>query len=94
MRSILSNEYKCYVCGYTGNLHVHHIFFGTANRKLSERYGCWVYLCPRHHNMSRNSVHEDACLDKSLKKHCQEVFEKHYNVTTERFIEIFGRNYK
>ena len=44
--------------------------------------------------MSKFGIHEDTKLDKSLKKYCQEIFEKHYNVTTERFIEIFGRSYK
>ena len=39
MNSVLQSEKECFVCGTNLNLHSHHIFFGTANRKLSEKYG-------------------------------------------------------
>lgn len=92
-KSIMTNDTSCFVCGLPYPVHKHHIFYGTANRKLSERYGCWVYLCPRHHNMSMYGVHSDTLLDLKLKRMCQETFERHYNVSRERFIEIFGRSY-
>ena len=92
-KSIISNERKCVVCGDTRLLHKHHIFFGTANRRLSEKYGCWVWLCPRHHNMSDHGVHFNKALDMALKKKCQEILEEKHGWTREKMIEIFGRNY-
>lgn len=92
-KSIISNERQCIVCGDTRYLHKHHIFYGTANRKISERYGAWCYLCPRHHNMSDHGVHADNLLDLKLKKMAQEVFEKDQGWSREKFMEIFGRNY-
>ena len=90
-KSILSNERKCWVCGSTINLHKHHIFFGIANRKLSEKYGCWVYLCAYHHNFSNRGVHSDKELDLKLKRECQKKWEDVYG--GQNFIEVFGRNY-
>ena len=89
--SILSNEKRCYVCGTTSNIHRHHIFFGTANRKWSEKYGCWVYLCARHHNMSKAGVHSDKRLDLRLKAECQDAFEKDHSRV--EFMSIFGRTW-
>lgn len=91
MRSILSNERECLVCGAPYHLHKHHIFYGTANRKLSEKYGCWCYLCARHHNMSNQGVHSNKVLDNKLKQEAQRAFEKAY--PNEDFLSIFGRNY-
>ena len=79
------------MCGSTYILHKHHIFFGTANRKLSEKYGCWCYLCARHHNMSDNGVHSNKPLDTKLKKFAQEKFIEAYPDLD--FLKIFGKNY-
>jgi hypothetical protein len=91
-KSIISNERQCVVCGDTRYLHKHHIFYGTANRKVSEKWGCWCYLCPRHHNMSAHGVHADNLLDLKLKQMCQDTFERQVG-TREQFMEIFGRSY-
>lgn len=97
MKSILSNERECYVCGTTLNIHKHHIYAG-GRRKLSEKHGCWVYLCAYHHNMSDYGVHFNKTLDTELKQECQREWERINgdreleNVRTE-FIRIFGRNY-
>jgi hypothetical protein len=93
VKSIISNERACVVCGAENSLHRHHIYHGTANRKLSEKYGCWCYLCARHHNMSDQGVHSDNLLDLKLKKWCQEILEKDYGWTRQRMIKTFGRNY-
>lgn len=92
-KSIISNERECVVCGDTRYLHKHHIFYGTANRKLSEKYGCWCYLCARHHNMSDHGVHADNLLDLKLKKECQEILERELAWPRERVIETFGRSW-
>lgn len=43
MKSILQTEKRSYLSGDTRWLEKHHIF-GGANRKLSEKYGLWVWL--------------------------------------------------
>lgn len=91
MQSIISNERECLVCGSTYNLHKHHIFFGSANRKLSEKYGCWCYLCARHHNMSNEGVHFNKPLDTKLKEYTQRKFNEVYPDLD--FMRIFGKNY-
>ena len=91
MKSIISNDRKCIVCGRTENLHRHHVFYGRANRQLSEKHGCWVYLCAYHHNMSNHGVHFDKELDLKLKQMCQAVWEQ--NGTREQFRGIFGKSY-
>lgn len=91
MKSIMNNEKICYICGTPFNIHKHHIFGGVANRKLSEKYGCWIYLCAHHHNMSDEGIHFNKDLDMRVKKECQEVFEQ--NGSREEFMRIFGKNY-
>lgn len=94
MRSIMSNEKECFICRTTKDLHKHHIFSGTANRRQSEKYGCWVYLCADHHNMSNDGVHFNKPFDIVLKKYCQKIWEDvENNGTREEFIHIFGKSY-
>lgn len=90
--SIISNEQNCYVCGTPYGLHKHHIFEGIGRRQVSERYGCWVYLCARHHNMSDEGVHFNKSLDEKLKRICQEEWEKRYGDRDE-FRKHFRRSY-
>ncbi len=90
-KSIMQTEKRCYVCGTTYGLHEHHIFYGTANRKQSEKHGFKVYLCGRHHNLSEEGVHFDHELDLRIKRDCQRVFEKTHS--REEFISIIGKNY-
>lgn len=91
-KSLMSDTKVCYICGTPFNLHKHHIF-GGANRKRSEKDGCWVYLCADHHNMSDRGVHFNKYLDTRLKQDC----EKRWMVKNEKseydFIKKYGRNY-
>lgn len=89
-KSIISNEHKCYICGTDYNIHKHHIYAG-SRRKTSEKYGCWVYLCANHHNMSNDSVHMNKHMDLKLREYCQTIFEKKY--PDKDFLKIFGINY-
>lgn len=91
MKSILQKEKECFVCGTTYNLNDHHIFFGTANRKQSEKYGMKVWLCQEHHTGSAG-VHFNKPLDIHLKKLAQMKFESVYGANT-RFIDIFGKTW-
>ena len=91
-KSIVSNERVCWVCGTPYGLHKHHVY-GGANRKWSEKYGCWVYLCGKHHNLdTKEGVHFNKELDNKLKDFTQKRFEAHLG-TREDFMAIFGRNY-
>ena len=75
--------------------HRHEIFFGTANRKKSIKYGLVVFIRPEDHNMSEYGVHNRKGLEFDMyqKKLGQERTMDEYSWTTEEFIEIFGRSY-
>lgn len=90
-KSILDNERRCYKCGVRTNLHRHHIY-GGANRNRSEYFGCWVYLCAHHHNMSNEGVHFDRSFDIDLKEDCQERWEENYG-SREEFRAVFGKSW-
>ena len=92
MKSIIQDDMECLVCGTIYKLHRHHIFYGTANRKQSEKYGCWCYLCARHHNMSDVGVHFNHELDLKIKRMCQKKWEEIYG-DREEFIKTFGKSY-
>ena len=92
MDSILSNERVCYVCGTPLDLHKHHVYEGIGRRKTSEKWGCWCYLCGRHHNLSQVGVHFNKQLDTEIKQKCQAKWEE-INGSREDFIKIFGRSY-
>lgn len=89
--SIMQTKKRCYKTGRTDNLHKHHIYFGNPSRKLSERYGCWVWLTGEYHTQSCRGVHFDIVLDTKLKQRCQRKFEEIYS--HEFFMQVFGRNY-
>lgn len=82
---------KCYICGATENLHRHHVFYGTANRKNSEQYDMVADLCFMHHTGSNFSVHHNHDLDIWLKQRFQMKFEEEHS--RQEFMDIFGRNF-
>jgi len=92
MNSILQSAKECYETQRTDNLHKHHIFEGNPNRKLSEKYGLWVWLTGDYHNQSNQGVHNgNHTLDVKLKQDAQRAFE--WTHTRTEFMDIFGRNY-
>lgn len=92
VKSLLQRNKACYICGTTLGLHLHHIFYGTANRSISDADGCVVYLCQDHHTGARG-VHFNKKLDLSLKMKCEQAYLKHYNKTIDDFIQRYGKNY-
>ena len=76
MKSILQEERECWVCRYP-YVEEHHVFYGTANRALSEKYGLKVYLCHEHHT-GNSGVHFNPQLDKQLKEAAEEKFKETY----------------
>lgn len=92
--SLIQESKTCYVCGTTRNLHKHHIFYGTANRKKSEADLCYCYLCYYHHNGSKKfGVHFNRALDLELKRKCEQAWLNVNNATVEDFISRYGKNY-
>lgn len=92
MNSVVQDKKCCWICGTEQNLHDHHIFHGTSNRKNSEKYGMKVWLCATHHNMSDYSAHFNKEIDASLKEYAQTAFEEIWG-TREDFRAIFGKSW-
>ena len=93
VESILSNEKCCYWCHTTLRLDKHHIFYGAKNRSISDKEGCWVYLCKHHHTGYPFGVHHDHEADERLKRKCQIVWMEKNGKTIEDFRALFGKNY-
>lgn len=91
VKSILQSNKACYICGTTLNLHLHHIY-GGANRSLSDKDGCVVYLCVNHHT-GVQGVHLNRKIDLALKARCQKEYMKQFNKTKEDFIKRYGKSY-
>lgn len=79
----------CFICGRYGT-ELHHVFFGTADRKNSDRYGMIVGLCYYHHRGSKG-VHFNRELDLRLKRMAQRRFIELYSES--EYLTVFGRNY-
>lgn len=98
-KSILEQEKgTCYLCVILHDdhrihtaLHEHHIFFGTANRDLSEEYGLKVKLCLAHHETGPEAVHRNAKVRHLLQQIGQKAFEEEN--PEKDFRKIFGKNY-
>ena len=90
--SIIVHDFnRCLICGSYLNVEKHEAIFGTANRKLSIKYGLVVPLCKIHHTSSIG-VHHNRKLDLKIKELAQKAFE--YQIgTREEFRQIFGQSY-
>lgn len=90
-KSILQDyelEQYCWNCGINRNLQEHHCLNGTANRKLSEKYGLKVLLCERCHR----EVHlGDGALQKTLRQLAQKTFEREHGHA--EYMKVFGVNF-
>ena len=69
----------------------HHLIGGTANRKLSEKYGLKVPLCWYHHHDSKTGVHHNKELSLKLHQLGQQMFEETHS--HEEYMRIFKKNY-
>lgn len=98
-KSIIQNkeDRRCYLCMLEGNyalypvLHEHHVCPGTANRRKSEEMGLKVNLCTRHHEYSKEAVHENANNMLLLKQIAQGKYEELYG--HEKWMQQIGKNY-
>lgn len=88
MKSIIQEERKCYLCGEIRNLHRHHCLYGTANRRLAEKDGLWIWLCVGCHM----DLHEKGIMDKEIKTAAREAWCERYG-TIDDFLERYGKIY-
>ena len=89
-KSIMQTEKRCYLCNRETGLERHHVMSGTANRKLSEKYGLWVWLCHECHT-GTDGAQYDRSKNIQLRQDAQFVFE---NLHGHRmWMSTFGRNY-
>ena len=98
MKSILQEkDGTCYLCrklhgDYSRKpVQEHHVVYGTANRRKSEKYGLKVYLCLHHHKEGPEAVHVNAELAGMLKAEAQQEFAGHFPDLD--WMNIFGKNY-
>lgn len=91
VKSIMGfNMNNCIVCA-SPYVQIHHVIYGTANRKLSDKYGLTVPLCQEHHT-GQTGVHFQKEFDEQLKRLAQTKFEEVHG-TREDFRRIFGKSY-
>ena len=91
MKSIIQDDLtRCYVCGRIGNLEIHHVMSGVANRPLSTKYKLIVALCPEHHR-GKTGVHTDYMLNERIKRDAQFEFERTH--THAEWMRIFKKSY-
>lgn len=79
----------CFLCGRPAT-ETHHVLGGTANRKLSEKYGLTVRLCHNCHT-GTDGAQYDRNKNFELKAEAQMAFEKLYG--HEKWMLTFRRNY-
>ena len=90
-KSILQDDLGyCFVCGRYGT-EVHHVYFGSGNRKVADRMGLVIGLCYYHHRGNGGVHGGNRELDLMLKQTAQRQFEAKYSRA--EFLALFGRNY-
>ena len=93
--SIITSDLEhCYLCEIEHKkkaTNKHEAFYGTADRKLSMKYGLVVPLCDQHHTIGNLAVHNNYFTDIKLKQIAQKKFEEKYG--HEEFMKIFKKNY-
>ena len=81
---------RCYFCGARIGLERHHVLAG-PNRKLSEKYGLWVYCCNRHHTDPKEGVQYNRDMNQGLKRLAQIAFEARHS--HKEWMDLFRKNY-
>lgn len=89
MNSIVQDlsEERCFLCGKTRDLDLHHIMHGVANRRWATRLGLTCWLCRGCHTLA----HCDFQTNKRLQAQAQAAFEQTH--TRQEWMNIFGKNY-
>lgn len=96
---------ECYLCrkdagviGYyrdlpSEGLEKHHVIYGTANRRLSDQTGLWVWLCKKHHNEDHGAfaVHFNSAVREELCKDAERAYLRSHSF--EEWMSTFMKNY-
>ena len=88
-KSIISTYNRCFLCGSSKHIEIHHIFNGPLRKKSTE-YGLVVPLCDKCHR-GDNGVHNNHEKMLFIKRIGQQMFTKYYPKLD--FVEIFHKNY-
>ena len=87
---IQTGEKQCYLCGRRTCLEKHHIMAGVANRKISELFGIWIYLCDSCHRGADGAQYNKE-INIKLKQDAQQAFEDIHG--HEMWMSLFRKNY-
>ena len=80
----------CLLCGKTGPTEKHHLMSGTANRRLAEEDGLFIYLCPMCHQI----VHMDPKVNRTTKAFAEKLWRDYYGKSKEEFIKRYGKSFE
>ena len=90
-KSILTDDMgKCYMCGRTMCIEIHHIF-GGYRRKISTQNGFVVPLCTSCHNVPPNGVHFNKERLRLLQEDCERKFLETHSFR--EWMSLMGRNF-
>lgn len=89
MNSIIHSGETCYLCGRGGTLETHHVIHGYGRRRLADKDGLTVRLCPECHK----NLHDYGWNDRELQKIGMLAWIRE-NGTKEDFIKRYGRAYE
>ncbi len=89
-RSVIVDDMEHCVCCGKEMIQIHHIFYGTANRKLSDQDGYVIPLCHNHHT-GKEGIHFNKDMDEYWKQIAQKHYEKHHS--RQAFIKRYGRSW-
>lgn len=82
---------RCYICGRSSEKLDRHEPFGGALRSKSKKMGLWVTLC--HWICHLNGAHAHGEIAQMLKREAQQRAMDYYGMTTDEWIELFGKNF-
>lgn len=92
-KSILQDERKCFLTGYTGpGLHKHHCMNG-PDRQHAEEDGLYIYLRWDYHiaDSQNDTPHNNRDTDLFYKRMAQRKYEESH--TRDEWMARYGRNY-
>lgn len=90
MKSILQDKKECFICHNPLGCEQHHVIHGTANRKIADREGLWVWLCHDHHT-GIYGVHSHRDMDLGLIQMAQTKYEETH--TRDEWRSLFGKSW-
>lgn len=85
-KSIISCQWRCFICHSKENLELHHCIFGSY-RKLADKDGLFVALCADCHR----ALHDRGLFERELKATAQRAYMEDHKCTREEFRKRYGR---